>query len=198
MSLEPLRRWNMLHTRCLHDSILIKRFVEILNPFCIIFPGQLWQVSFLFYASFPLDIAALPINAIINCVGAVKHFFQENGFVSKEDSDPLETTAPVGCASIPIALAIVGKKAKFYRSQLGLPEENSDQFKLLKPEFQDRMKEFYQKDEESVLKTAFGMLVKPLYLRSPHVRKTAVSSLEQLLEKMHKLALDILRETTTD
>ena len=175
--------------------------------FCIIFAGQVWRISILFYVALPLDLVALPINVICNYVGTVKHFIQEtkNGrfyvplfskpVFSGKDSDPLEMTGPVGCASVPIALAIVGKKAELFRSQLGLPEENSDEFKLLKPEYQERMKGFYQKDEKSVLKKTFEILVKPLCLNSLHPRATAVNSLHHLLNEMKALSLDILKDT---
>ena len=115
-----------------------------------------------------------------------------------EDSEQLKSPVPVGLVSLPIALSIIGRKTEFFRSQLGLPEENSDEFRLLKPEFQERMRNFFQRDEEGLLKRTFETLFKPLPSGAALPYQTVASSLNRLLNEMETLSLDILVETARE
>ena len=167
---------------------------------CIIFAGRLWRISFLFLATFPFDLAAFPMCTIM--AQTFKHA------VSKEDSDGsdpnlLERAALLGVVSIPVALAIIGRKMEFYRSQLGLPEKDSDEFKMLKPEFQKRMTMFYQKEDENFWMKCFANLTKPIDPRSlqPFILlsplDSATKSLNYLLDEMQRLSLDLLDDATS-
>lgn len=171
----------------------------------------------------PLDLAGVPFNVIFGYVATFKAIFEETKSdrpqedfdefqtasepaVSDEDSDELEMD-PVGLASIPIALALVGSNTKFYRSQLGLPEEDSDEFKKMKPEFQKRMRKFYPNENKGFWKRCFAILMKPMFIQSLPPLKSlfttsapsdiAMNSLNRLLDEMQQLSFDILDEAAT-
>ena len=69
----------------------------------------------------------------------------------EQNSDVLEMMASDNVSSISFALEILGRKrAQLYRSELGLAEEDSDEFKRIKPDFQKRRKLFYLKEDEAL------------------------------------------------
>ena len=49
---------------------------------------------------------------------------------------------PVPGLSVAIDLALLTKEVNFYRSQLGLPEENSSEFRKLNPKIQESVRKF--------------------------------------------------------
>ena len=194
------------------------------NIYCLYhFAGQLWRISYLYLATSLIDLAALPINQIFMTVGILKHVFASSRSqhdlpqtdfdkfdassqpaVSKEDSDEsadhnlLEGINPYGLASIHIALAILRRKTEFYRSQLGLPEKDSDEFKMLKPVFQKRMKMFYQKEDEGFWRKCFAIPTNSSHtIGQLDPFKSATNSLNYLLDEMQKLSLDLLDDATS-
>ena len=104
-------------------------------------------------------------------------------------------------ASMSLALAVFGRKAAFYRSQLGLPEEDSKEFQMMKAEFQNRMSKFYLKEDEGYwrrcLKT-FSITFTQMQESSKTPHEVIRESLENLLDKMQELSLDILDDTAAD
>ena len=124
----------------------------------------------------------------------------------EQEDDEVSDMSPVNLVSIPIALAVLGGKAKFFRSQLGLPEEDSDEFKRMKPEFQERMRKFYPKEKQGFLKRCFSIYMTPVHavgkgdLNPMHrmykpPTECVRNSLENLLDEMEQLALDLLDKT---
>ena len=182
-----------LSLRILSEDVLKKK-VEVLR-------SQLWRISFLSLVTWPADIVALPFNVICTWLAMAKELsekLKKNCGLHKEDSDPLETPIPVGLASVPIALSVIGKKAEFFRSQLGLPEENSDEFRSLKPEIQERIRKFYPRDEKGLLKRTLETLLKPLHSGAAPPFQMAAYTLNLLLDEMEALSLDILVETARE
>ena len=118
--------------------------------------------------------------------------------VLSDDFDELEM-APVGLASIPIALFLLGSRTKFYRYQLGLPEEDSNDFKKMKPEFQNRMRKFYPKEDKRFWKRCFAFFKNDNFLSClyPAISDVAMESLNDLLDQMQRLSLDILDDAAT-
>ena len=162
----------------------------------------------------PLDLASgVAFNDIFSYVAAFKAIFEKiksyrpqedfdefqtasEPAVSDEDSDELEMD-PVRLASIPIALALVGSNTKFYRSQLGLPEEDSDEFKKMKPEFQKRMRKFYPNENKGFWKRCFAIFMKQSLFSTSAPSDIAMNSLNRLLDEMQQLSFDILDEAAT-
>ena len=114
-------------------------------------------------------------------------------------------TMPVGLVSITFALALLGPKSEFYRSQLGIPEEVSDEFKTMRPVLQERTRKFYPKKGKSLLKKCLAIFTKPPDLRFPFPflpsgtdpRDFVMQSLHHLLDEMQQLSFDILDEAAT-
>ncbi|CAB4045184.1 Hypothetical predicted protein, partial [Paramuricea clavata] len=125
--------------------------------------------------------------------------------VSDEIFDELQMD-PNCLASIAIALALLGRKTKFYRSQLRLPEKDSDDFKKMKPEFQDRMRKFYPNEDNGFWKRCVAFFKRRKFLDcapapsdvfAPAPSDVAMNSLNRLLDEMQQLSLDILDEAAT-
>ena len=152
---------------------VLKRKVEVLR-------NNIWQITVLFTLALPLRRALVDLSGICEKL--------RRPFLPGEDFIALETTVLVPGN---FAMIIVGEKAKFFRSQLGLPEQNSDEFKLLKPEFQERMRDFYI--EEKKTKRFFDKLTDEMM--TPLWFKFIFHSLHELVNKMEALSLDILEET---
>ena len=191
------------------------------------FIGRLWGVGALNFAALPFDIAVTPIAVIFQSVSLIREVFKSVRGNSTKDfeefdelSPPCVSTpeqeddfhkesdiSPINLISVPIALAILGSRAKFFRSQLGLPEEDSDEFKKMKPEFQKRMRKFYPKEKPGFLKRCFSIYMKSIYIKGKTVfpllgtykspGEFLRSSLENLLKEMEQLAIDLLDETPT-
>ena len=185
---------------------IVKRKVQTLKR-------RLDMYSAISYLAIPGDIAMAPVNAIFKILHVMKtskfwkrsdeildlqqEFSEENSTIShpddsQEETDQLEIMQPVGLASIPIALAIFGGKIRFYRSQLGLPEKDSEEFFNMKPKFQTRMKQFYQSEDKSYLKRCFTIFMKPIKAGSKMALSVVIDSLHRVLDEMQQLSLDIL------
>ncbi len=115
-------------------------------------------------------------------------FSQENTY---EQSLAMAQKA-VGCDPIPVDIRILGPLVKFYMRKLGLPEENSDQFRMMKPEFQKRMQNYYYSSKNTAfLISSMGANRVLLSL------KMAEKSLNLLLDEMQQLSIDILDDAAT-
>lgn len=93
-----------------------------------------------------------------------------------------------------IVLALLGRQTKFYRSQLGLPEEDSDEFEKMKPEFQERMRKFYPKEEDGGFwERCFDIDISNI----KPISDTFENLLYRVLDEMQQLSLDLLDEAAT-
>ena len=93
-----------------------------------------------------------------------------------------------------IVLAFLGRQTKFFRSQLGLPEEDSDEFEKMKPEFQERMRKFSPKEEDGGFwERCFAIDISNI----KSIPDTFGNLLYRVLDEMQQLSLDLLDEAAT-
>ena len=162
-------------------------------------------------------MAGLPFSVIFSYVRIIRLWFkvskqnvQENFDESLEGSSPVASgteddfeEAPnmssVGIASVAIALALLGGKAKSFRSDLGLPEEGSVEFEKMKPEFKKRMRKLFPKPKQGLLKRCFSIYLNPAAeFCSSRPFKIASESLHKFLNEAEQLSLDLLDEAANE
>ena len=102
-----------------------------------------------------------------------------------------------GAVSFAIETSRLKKKTRFYLAQLGLPEkQDSEEFRAMKPEFRERLKEFYPVEDDSSffskLKRRTALCCFPL--TGWHFYVSIKDTLTERLDEMEKLALDRLDE----
>ena len=110
---------------------------------------------------------------------------------------PEETEASGNSNEELLVAAVFQKKAQFYRSQLGLPEKDSDEFQKMKPKFQERMKTFYQREDANHFAEYLRRINLPNALSSESPYQLAENFLNKLLDDMQQLSLDILQDAAT-
>ena len=178
------------------SQYIVKEKVKVLR-------GQL-DTLFKLASFVPLEVlSASPAEAIFLVINLYQEVLTGWDFVPKiEWPHPGEVDKDVRDLEMPnsvLALAVLGKKAERYRSQLGLPEEDSDEFQKMKPEFQERMRKFYWRESSTYLLHCSNSMSKILknYLSSNSPYEVVKNSLNTLLDEMEKLSLDILLDTAT-
>ena len=106
---------------------------------------------------------------------------------------------PFTTGSAHVILDILGRQTTFFRSQLGLPEEDSDEFEKMRPEFQERMKKFYLKERKVFL--GQGLAIDMFKCVSHDLMQldldTLWNTVNRLLDEMEQLSLELLDEAAT-
>ena len=87
-----------------------------------------------------------------------------------------------------ISHVVGGKTAQSFRCQLGLPEEGSGAFKMMKPKFQKRLKKLIPPEE--LCERFSAVLVNLHYADQPFT--PIANSLKQHLKDMEKLSFNLL------
>lgn len=158
-------------------------------------------------------MAGIPFSAIFTYVALIRTFFKTFKQNVQEDFDEiLEGSQPVasgteddfeeapnmssmGIASVAIALAVLGGKAKSFRSDLGLPEEGTAEFEKMKPEFKKRMRKLFPKPKQGFLKRCFSIYLNPTAaFCSVRPFEIASESLHKFLNEAEQLSLNLLDE----
>jgi hypothetical protein len=103
-----------------------------------------------------------------------------------------------GLFSYWIETAEVKRRIKSYRSQLGLPEEDSDEFNMMNPDFQAKMREFYPKEDGNFWTRYFQRVcVKSAPMLGIEFSRNVKDCLHDILDNMENLSLAILEEAAT-
>ncbi|CAB3999840.1 interferon-inducible GTPase 5-like [Paramuricea clavata] len=167
-----------LSLKILSKDVVIGK-VEILR-------SQLWKASLIFHLTIVVE-SELYFRPMLDILSALSIDHDESKTAHLARSER-------------VVLAFLGRRTEFFRSQLGLPEEDSDEFEKMKPKFQERMRKFYPNEEdESFWARCFAIDISNITSTCrPSGRLTKVEKiLNRVLDEMQQLSLDLLDEAAT-
>ena len=105
-----------------------------------------------------------------------------------------------GAVSFAIETTRIKKQSEYYIAQLGLPlKEDSEEFRAMKPEFQERMKKFYPlEDDRCFCKRLKERASMCFPFTGWNILKAIKNTLKDMLHEMENLALDLLDEAAKE